>query len=222
MGTTPNYGWIYPTVGADLDDWGDILNTMFGDIDTDLKAVSDAAVAAAAAASAAAPVGQLGFFLSSTAPTGWIKGDGGTIGNASSGGTTRANADTANLFALYWALDATDFPIFTSAGAGSTRGASAAADFAANKRILIEDFRSEYVRGYDDGRGINTQNIGAWKDGQMPSHTHTIGTSFNFGNGGQPGIQPGGGGLSSGATGGTTNSSENRVRAITRLVCIKL
>lgn len=72
-----------------------------------------------------------------TAPAGWLLIDGKTIGNAASGATSRANADTAALFAELWAFPAASTPIFDSAGAVSTRGASAAADFAANKRIAL-------------------------------------------------------------------------------------
>lgn len=41
MPNTPNYTWVMPTDGGSADVWGDILNTLFLDIDTDLKAVSD-------------------------------------------------------------------------------------------------------------------------------------------------------------------------------------
>src|SRR5688500_5289623 len=94
--------------------------------------------------------GQISFHARTTAPTGWIKANGGTIGNASSGGTTRANADTATLFTLLWEqFSNTILPIFTSAGVASTRGANAAADFAANKRLTIHDARGEFLRAWD-------------------------------------------------------------------------
>ncbi len=223
---TTHYGWVLPEVGSSAGTWGTKLNTNFSDIDTDLKAVSDALDALTAAL--AVRTGKLDWFLDTSAPAGWIKANGGTIGNASSGGTTRANADTSALFAKYWALDATDFPVYDSGGTLSSRGANAAADFAANKRILIEDFRSEYVRGFDDSRGVNTQNLGAWKDGQMPSHTHSAGfvrTTARFDASNDGVVPTNTGGLATfatGSAGGTDNSSENRVRAIARLACIKL
>lgn len=72
-----------------------------------------------------------------TAPAGWLLIDGKTIGNATSGATSRANADTAALFAELWAFPAASVPIFDNTGAASTRGASAAADFAAGKRLPL-------------------------------------------------------------------------------------
>lgn len=70
-------------------------------------------------------------------PAGWVRANGGTIGNTGSG-ATRANADTLALFTLWWTdfTDA-DVPIQTSTGAVSTRGVSATADFAANKRMTV-------------------------------------------------------------------------------------
>lgn len=47
MGTTTNYGWTYPTVNADADTWGTILNTMAIAIDASLKTVDTATSAAA-------------------------------------------------------------------------------------------------------------------------------------------------------------------------------
>lgn len=43
MPTTPNYGWTLPTVGANLNTWGDVLDAAFNDVDGELKAVSDVA-----------------------------------------------------------------------------------------------------------------------------------------------------------------------------------
>jgi hypothetical protein len=41
MPTTTNYGWTYPTDGGSLDAWGGICNTLFVDVDADLKALAD-------------------------------------------------------------------------------------------------------------------------------------------------------------------------------------
>ena len=72
-----------------------------------------------------------------TFPAGWVRADTGTIGSSGSG-ATRANSDTQALFTLWW-TDFTDaqVPIQTSGGAASTRGASASADFTANKRMTV-------------------------------------------------------------------------------------
>lgn len=82
----------------------------------------------------------------------WLLADLRTIGNATSGGTARANADTANLFAVLWAgISNANLPIQDSSGAPSTRGASAAADFAANKRLPIPNFNGLTLKGYHNG-----------------------------------------------------------------------
>lgn len=81
--------------------------------------------------------------FSSTPSTGWIFWDSGTIGNAASNATNRANADTEALFTRIWddssGNHANDnyIPLYTSAGAIVTRGASAAADYAANRAIQL-------------------------------------------------------------------------------------
>lgn len=42
MPTTPNYSWQTPTDGGSADVWGNILNDLFDDIDTQMKVVADA------------------------------------------------------------------------------------------------------------------------------------------------------------------------------------
>lgn len=49
--TTPNYGWAYPTVGADEAVWGGVANTLYIAIDASLKTVDDGLAARLAAAS---------------------------------------------------------------------------------------------------------------------------------------------------------------------------
>lgn len=67
---------------------------------------------------------------------GFVRANGRTIGNAASGGTERANADTAALFDYLWNNVSNTFcPV------SSGRGASGAADYAANKTIGLPDMR---------------------------------------------------------------------------------
>lgn len=77
--------------------------------------------------------------------SGWVRANGRTLGSASSGATERANADTATLYAYLWNN-------FTNAicPVSTGRGASAAADFAANKTITLLDWRGYVPGGLDD------------------------------------------------------------------------
>jgi microcystin-dependent protein len=93
-------------------------------------------------------------------PAGYIWANGKTIGNASSNATGRANADTLALFSIYWTYSAATLPIFTSAGALSTRGSTAAADFSANKAISIPNLMGSVLAGLDGmGGAPNTNNL---------------------------------------------------------------
>jgi len=79
-------------------------------------------------------------FWGSTLPTGWLWSNGGTIGNASSGASNYANAAAQDLYVQIWTLTASDpdwFPIYDSVGALTTRGASAVADWNANKALSL-------------------------------------------------------------------------------------
>jgi len=99
------------------------------------------------------PVGTRASFMRSTAPAGWIKGNGGTIGNATSGATTRANTDTQALYVLFWTeFSNTILPIQDNTGAAAARGSTALLDFAAGKRLPVFDFRGEFDRGWMDNR----------------------------------------------------------------------
>jgi hypothetical protein len=71
---------------------------------------------------------------------GYVRMDDGTIGNASSNGTTRANIDTFPLFDKIWNAMFTSqsfAPMFTSAGAPSAYGATSVADFTANRQLSL-------------------------------------------------------------------------------------
>lgn len=70
--------------------------------------------------------------------TGWVRCNGRTIGSATSGATERANADTEDLFTHLWTEDSN---LSVSGG----RGASAAADWSANKTITLPDARHRTI-----------------------------------------------------------------------------
>jgi hypothetical protein len=108
--------------------------------------------------------------FSSTAPMDTIAIDGTTIGDGSSGATSRANADTLALFTLLWdGANNTLLPIQNSAGAASTRGASAAVDFAAHKRMPVPTLIDGQAILAAVSSGVMTASLGA-----LMAHTHTI------------------------------------------------
>lgn len=166
------------------------------------------------------PAGTVIHVARSSAPTGYLKANGGTIGSASSGGTSRANADTLSLFTVLWNdFSNTVLPIQDSSGAATTRGASAAADFAANKRLPLPDLRAEFIRGLDDGRGIDSgRALGSAQTDLLKSHTHSVSSSATvlLTNGGV------GYGVNSGSTEtGSAGGAETRPRNVALLACIK-
>lgn len=87
--------------------------------------------------------GDIKVRYSTGALSGFVRANGRTIGSASSGGSERANADCEDLFVHLWTEDAN---LTVSTG----RGASAAADWAANKNIALPDFRGRALAGLDD------------------------------------------------------------------------
>lgn len=113
--------------------------------------------------------GEVRMYVGATAPAGWLVLEGGTIGNGSSGGTARANADTEALFTLLW-----DSMADAQAPVSSGRGVSAAADFAANKTITIPDSRSHSPIGTGDAGASFTNRVHGDSGG---AETHTLTTA---------------------------------------------
>lgn len=94
------------------------------------------------------------------APTRWLLIDGKTIGNAASGATARANADTWRLYEVMWEFPVAAVPIFDSAGAPSTRGATAMADFNAGKRIpLFTPDGGAFLRMWTPGQTVDAGRV---------------------------------------------------------------
>lgn len=202
-------------------------------------------IGAAADTIASVVVGSLHWFPMASAPSGYLKANGGTIGSASSGGTSRANADAISLYTVLWDNIAnTELPIQDSTGAASTRGASAAADFAANKRLPLPDMRGEWVRSFSDGRALIDvgRALGSAQAEMIGPHTHTGSTdttgahTHQLAGGGGSGDSSkyrdgSGAGLNATTTSSgdhshvvtinTNSGTENRVRNLAFLCCIK-
>lgn len=74
--------------------------------------------------------------------TGWVRANGRSIGSSISGATERANLDVLALFSALWPN--------TTLTVSTGKGASAAADWAANKTITLPDLRGRVLSGLDD------------------------------------------------------------------------
>lgn len=119
--------------------------------------------------------------------SGWVRANGRTIGSAASGATERANADCQALFEYIWTNDA-----FATVSGG--RGASANADWTANKTITLPDWRGRVLAGMGDMGTSNANRLTstyfggdatvlgtaggaeshALTEAQMPTHTHSV------------------------------------------------
>lgn len=87
--------------------------------------------------------------LESDTISGWVRINGRTIGNASSGASERANADTQALFIYIWTTYSEPTANVVCPVVGGI-GASALADFNANKQITLKDARASSIFGLDD------------------------------------------------------------------------
>ncbi len=92
------------------------------------------------------PVGTVQYFAATTAPAGWIKANGDTIPN----GVGTVQGTTADFSALYGVV-------------GSTFGGPG----------RLPDLRGEFIRGFDDGKGIDSgRGFGTSQGDDFKSHNH--------------------------------------------------
>jgi hypothetical protein len=105
-------------------------------------------------------------YFGTGARSGFVRCNGRTIGSSTSGATERANADTQALFEYLWGADAN---LTVSGG----RGASANADWTANKTIALPDGRGLALAGLDD--------MGSGSRGVFTGATFSSGSSTTLG-----------------------------------------
>lgn len=201
-GTTIVLGSTYPDgtkiVGVQNDPASAIGNPLqkaqnLADLDNAATARTNLGVYSKAETDQKAPAGMVAHFAMSSAPTGWLKANGAVISR-----TTYAT-------------------LFAAIGTTFNTGGEAGTDF------RLPDLRGEFLRGWDDSRGIDTgRALGSYQADEFKSHSHSFG-GYNF---------IGGAGNYVGATGETnvqnktyTTSSaggaETRPRNIAMLACIK-
>ncbi len=114
--------------------------------------------------------------LKTTADSAWVMANDGTIGDALSSATTRANADCEDLFTLLWTNMSN-----TDAAVSGGRGANAAADWAAHKTIALTKQLGRALVIAGAGSGLTTRTLGsvagaetvALVEANLASHSHT-------------------------------------------------
>lgn len=135
-----------------------VWNTLLNNITTNLSALATTLLLS---------TGDVKTSISGVAAPGWIIWVAGSIGSATSGATVRANNDTQSLFTLMW-----------NAGCAVVggRGASAAADWAANKQLTLPDpsYKTIYCTGAAPVLTLIGANEIAIGINNLPSHLHTI------------------------------------------------
>lgn len=114
-----------------------------------------------------------------TADSTWVLMNDGTIGDASSAATTRANADCEDLFKLLW-----DNISDTYCPVSGGRGASSSIDWAAHKRIALPKVLGRVLGSAGAGSGLTSRALGQTAgaetvtlvEANLPAHTHGVGT----------------------------------------------
>jgi microcystin-dependent protein len=157
------------------------------------------------------PVGSVMAFSSTSAPTGWLKLNGASLNRAD--------------YPALWAFAQASGNIVTEAvWAATNLGSFSTGDLANTFRI--PDLRGEFVRGWDDARGVDVgRGIGVFQQFDIQSHAHTTqvfldrssGVLGNLVYGDEQIYPPGAAYLASSPVGGT----ETRPRNISLLYCIK-
>jgi len=167
--------------GANVDTAADLLAIVDTSVTTTKKILIDELRIAVGGFT----TGDVKLTLKTTADSGWVMCNDGTIGNGASGGTTRANADTVTLFTLLW-NNVADAQAAVSTG----RGANAAADYAANKTIALTKMLGRAFGASGAGSGLTSRVLGlaygvethALSVAELATHRHNInGSAYSSG-----------------------------------------
>lgn len=142
--------------------------------------------------------GDVKLTIKTAADPGWVMCNDGTIGSAASSATTRAHADTEALYTLLWTNIADAHAPVTGG-----RGASAAADFSANKPIALTKMLGRALAVSGSGTGLTARALGSTTGTEthvltqaetpLKSHAHAVtdpGHTHQQTNDGDNGISP--------------------------------
>jgi hypothetical protein len=113
--------------------------------------------------------GDVKLTFKTVADPGWLMMDDGTLGSASSNATHTGTQYQA-LFSVIWAMPAAGLTIYTSGGVPTTFGASAAADFAANKRLSLPTALGRALAVAGAGAGLTSRQLGQF----LGEESHTL------------------------------------------------
>lgn len=129
---------------------------------------------------------KYGFWTADDIPPGWLLMDGNYFGSADSG-ALYTSSEYWELFRLLWTnTDDTRLPIQTSVGGASTRGASAIADWRANKRLQLPSHagRAPLAKPGVDGSGTGSylgENVGGLNHTHdTKAHYHSVGAGASL------------------------------------------
>ena len=164
----------------------------------------------------AAFVGMTGYFPGNAAPTGWLKKNGALVSRTT--------------YARLWAFASASGNLVSEATwSASSWGSFGQGDGATTFRL--PDDRGEFVRGWDDGRGVDSSRaIGTPQTDAMQGHRHAYsvpnaaGSSFDiYGGGSGAGVFTTNSGdpVTNGTNGTPRTAGETRPRNIAMLACIK-
>lgn len=160
--------------------------------------------------------GMVAHFAMSTAPAGWLKANGAAISVASYSALASAiyMGDALNATAL------SGYKCTDPANPTTTRNI-------AGTYIVLPDLRGEFLRGWDDARGVDTgRTIGSAQADDFKGHTHTVALLGRVNTYSSSSTVAAESGEASSTSSGTPNTSsaggvETRPRNIALLACIK-
>lgn len=111
-----------------------------------------------------ARTGDIKTSLLSTAPLGWVGMNDGSIGNVGSGATTRATADTFQLYStIYTSVIDAWAPVSTGRSAPGTTMANAITDFLAGKTLTLPRSLGRALAGFGSGALLTPRVLGEYE-----------------------------------------------------------